>query len=400
MDRFVYREYPVPVICDRDKNSELIVVGIVFLNGSSDENILNNGITHLIEHMVFKGTKKYSAKDISFKVESLGGYINAFTTKEYTCFYIKMIKNNFNKLVDIFFEVCFSAVFNEEEFYKEKDVVSSEIVSIKDNPQEYFSEISESYLYSNPGYCLPIAGNLETLQNIKFKTLIDYWKEYFGKYGYFGVISGNFDDKKLNLIASKLPEKQFVTKKYTKENIKIFEKEFDLKYEQTYLSYFLNLEDINSKDKYAYYLISYMLCESMSSRLFQRLREDLGLCYNINSDVTLYKIGGYLSIDAEIDSRKYEKFNKNLISELDMIYKKGFREKEYRAAKNQILLSLSSNYESLLNRFELNIKQFISENRLITPGEIELKIQNYSLQDLNFIYKKIYDYGITKCKTL
>lgn len=400
MDRFIYNEYPIPVICDRDKNSELIIVGVVFLNGSSDENTLNNGITHLIEHMVFKGTKKYSAKDISFKVESLGGYINAFTTKEYTCFYIKMIKNNFNKLVDIFLDVCFNADFNEEEFFKEKDVISSEIVSIKDNPQEYFSEISESYLFSNAGYCLPIAGSLETLENIKFDTLIGYWNEYFGKYGYFGVISGNFDDKKLNFLASRIPEKQFVTKKYTKEKIKIFEKEFDLKYEQTYLSYFLNLQDVCSKDKYAYHLINHMLCESMSSRLFQKLREDLGLCYNINSDVTLYKIGGYLSIDAEIDCRKYEKFNKNLVKELDMIYKKGFKEKELKAAKNQIFLSLRSGYESLSNRFEINIKQFINESSLITPSEIEMKIQNYSLEDLNFIYKKIYDYGITKCRTL
>jgi predicted Zn-dependent peptidase len=399
MDRFVADNYKTPVICDRDKNSELILAGVFFLNGSSDEQPEYNGINHLIEHMVFKGTKKYSARDISFKVESLGGYLNAYTTKEYTCFYIKMLKENFKKLVDILSSICFEAVFNENEFEREKDVISAEISSIRDNPQEYLSEISESCIFKNQGYRLPIAGTIDSVKGIELNFFTKYYAEKFGSYGYFGALSGNFEDDELEYFVSKMPYAPFEEKFFKKEDIIIVKREFEIEYEQSYLSYYLNLDSIFSEQKYAYYLISYMLCESMSSRLFQRMREELGLCYNISSDVTLYRIGGYLSIDAEVNKSNVSKFDKYLLKELEILYKKGFRKKEMMSARNQILLNIKYGFEGALNRFEINAKQFMNDKRLTTPSEIEKKVLQYSLDELNHIFKKIYEQGIGICKT-
>lgn len=397
MNRFIEKRDFGSIICDRNENSNLIYLAVVFLNGSSLEDRAINGITHLIEHMLFKGTKSYSQKQLSFQIESLGGYANAYTTKDFTCFYIKMIKDNFNKLSYILSEICFYPEFDKEEFLKEKDVIISEINAINDDPEDYIFELAEENILKGSTYSMPIAGSIKTLENIDFDTMVNYYNSHFKENGYFAAISGNFFSEDLEYLDKIFPKSKPINRKSIDFSFSKIDKDFNLKYNQKYLSYFFPIDDNNLQDIYAFFLISCMLSEMMSSRLFQKLREDLGLCYNISSDVTRYLSGGYLSIYAETKKSKKDKFDKCLRDELLNIAAQGFSNSELIAAKNQLLLNIRSTFESMSSRFEMNIRQNIFENRLVEKYEIEEKILSYDIDYINSIYNKMLNKGISKC---
>lgn len=397
MNRFIDKRVFGSIICDRNEKSNIIHLAIVFLNGSSLENKSINGVTHLIEHMLFKGTKTFSQKELALQIESLGGYANAYTTKDFSCFFIKMIKDNFKKLSSILSEICFYPKFNEKEFLKEKDVIISEINSIKDDPEEHLLEIAEKSIFKDSSYGMPITGTVETLGKIDFQTMTRYYNTNYKEKEYFVAISGNFTEEDLEHLDKILPKYPNIVRKNEELSFHKIDKDFNLNYEQKYLSYFFPLENKAFKDIYAYFLISCMLSEMMSSRLFQRLREDLGLCYNISSDITCYIPGGYLSIFAVTEKSKKAEFDKYLREELLNIATYGFESNEIVAAKNQLLLNIRSTFESVSGRFEMSIRQYIFKSRLVDKNEIEEKILSYNIDYINSIFNKMLSDGFSKC---
>lgn len=389
-----------PVVCDRLPESSLIYLGIVFNSGSFAEDTYNNGVTHFIEHMLFKGTQKYSQKDISYIVEENGGYINAFTTKDYTCFYIKMLKEKFTILSDVLLQVCFNPSFSREELLKEKDVIKSEILSVRDNPWEYMMELSEAELLNDSGYALPIEGTAESIENLNFDKMKDYYYNHFLKSNVVGFISGGFEKEHLDFFINSIPLRSYKPTVGYFSDIRHKNLDFKEDFEQGYISAYFSCGECLFADKYAYFLISYMIAGISSGRLFQKLREELGLCYNVDSEVTLYKNAGYLCVNGEVASSKIAEFEERMLFELSELYKNGFTEREFLIAKNQFLLNLISSFESLNGRFEMNIKQFINYGKLSEKEQIIKKIDEYSPKVVNDIYRKIYEKGVSVCRML
>ena len=398
MKRYITNIENFPVVCDRLPESSLIYLGIVFSTGSFYEEPHINGVTHFIEHMLFKGSQRYSQKDISYIVEENGGYINAFTTKDYTCFYIKMLKEKFTILSDVLLQVCFNPSFSKEEFLKEKDVIKSEILSVRDNPWEYMMELSEAELLRDSGYALPIEGTAESIENLTFDKMKDYYYHSFLGSNVVGFISGGFEKKDVDFFINSVPIRSYNHGDFNFYDIVHKNLEFKEDFEQGYISVYFSCGEYLLTDRYACFLISYMIAGISSGRLFQKLREELGLCYNIDSEVTLYKNGGYLSVNGEVASDKILEFEGKILLELREIYRVGFTEREFLIAKNQFLLNLISSFESLNGRFDLSVKQFINYGKLSDKWEIMRKIDEYSLQRLNDIYKEIYQKGFSVCK--
>lgn len=398
MKRYIINHDKFPVVCDRLPESSLIYLGVVFKSGSFSENVHNNGVTHFIEHMLFKGTEKYSQKEISYIVEENGGYINAFTTKDYTCFYIKMLREKFAVLSEVLLQVCFHPIFSNEEFIKEKDVVKSEILSVRDNPWEYMVELCEAELLKGSGYALPIEGTETSIKNMTFETVKDHYKNSFLKSNIAGFISGGFEKEYLDIFTDSVPIRTFNPEENHFFDIGHKNLNFKEDFEQGYISLYFDCGKMLFTNKYAYFLISYMIAGISSGRLFQKLREELGLCYNVDSEITLYRTSGYLSVNAEVDAGKISEFEEKMLAELEEIFKKGFTEREFIIAKNQFLLNLISSFESLNGRFEMNVKQFINFNRLSEKDDIVKNVDRYTLGDINDIYKNMYIKGVSICK--
>ena len=279
-----------------------VSVGLWVENGSRNEDVKNSGISHFIEHMLFKGTCHRTAKEIAEEIEDVGGQINAFTGREATCFYIKALDTHLDLSLDILSDMLFNSNFSEEEIEKEKGVVCEEINMSEDSPEDVLSDLHTKAIWHKDSISLPILGTMDTVKSFNRKGILDYIESYYIPENSVISISGKFDMNNIE----KLVEKYFgkwnsknknITKYSSPEicNNHYFRKK-DI--EQLHISLGIPGVGIGTDDTYTLILLSNILGGGASSRLFQKVREDLGVCYSIYSYVSALKNTGVVSIYA------------------------------------------------------------------------------------------------------
>ena len=292
------------------KGTKTITILILFAVGSRYENKKNSGVAHFLEHMMFKGTKKRpNPSIISNELDSLGAEFNAFTSKEYTGYWIKVEKNKVEKASNILSDIIIESTINKPEMDRERGVIIEEFNMYQDNPMMHVEDIFENCLYGDTPAGRDTIGTKETITGMTRKDLVNFFDAYYSPENATLLFSGNlsginikklaekfFNKKKLNDRGKKYQKKDLVQDEQKKPVVKIEHKKTD----QAHLMLGVRASHYRAEDNLVSKIISVILGGSMSSRLFMNLREKNGLAYYVRTNLDSYTDSGYLVTQAGV----------------------------------------------------------------------------------------------------
>lgn len=327
------------VVMEKISHVQSAALGIWVKAGSVDEAEDIAGVSHYIEHMMFKGTEKRTARDIAYDVEKIGGQFNAFTGKEATCYYIKTLSSSLDSAAEILLDMLTGSKFDVEEMAKERRVIFEEMKMIQDTPDDDVHDMISELVFKGHPLGQSIIGTTESLMNIDREALTGYLKREYTRDNIVIAIAGNFDedavcamfeDKLLKMLPEK-SEKSFEVKPYEK-GFKVKVKDI----EQTHFCLAVPGLAYNHELYYAMGLLNNVLGGSMSSRLFQNIREEKGLAYSVYSSTNSYSNHGFFNIYAGVSHDKIADAIAGIREELESIKRDGITEEELSMAKEQM----------------------------------------------------------------
>ena len=314
-----------------------ITLGVWVNAGSRIENEELGGISHFIEHMLFKGTKNRTSKEIASTIDNLGGQINAFTSKECTCYYVKLLDEHIDIGIDILSDMFLNPLFDEKDIDKERQVIIEELKMYEDSPEDLVYDLLMEGIYKTDALGMNIIGTEESLYNMNRNTIKDYFDKYYVASNSVISISGNFKfEEMVNLIESKFKDLPMGN-----VDIEITEPEFHPCFiarnkdtEQVNLAISLKAIPLEYReDAYALSIINNIFGGSISSRLFQNIRESKGLVYSIYSAPSLYRKSGELGIYASMSNENLKKVYNLVLEEIDNLRQNHLTDKEIKESK-------------------------------------------------------------------
>jgi predicted Zn-dependent peptidase len=375
-----------------------VSVGLWVENGSRNENACNNGISHFIEHMLFKGTSNRTAKQIAEEIEDVGGQINAFTGREATCFYIKALDTYLELSLDILSDMLFNSNFSEDEIEKEKGVIVEEINMSEDSPEDVLSDLHTKAIWDTDSISLPILGTMDTVKSFSREMIIDYIDSYYIPENSVISISGKFDMSNIEELVQKYfgrwnCKNKNITKYSSPEILsKHYFRKKDI--EQLHISLGIPGVELGNDDTYTLILLSNILGGGASSRLFQKVREELGVCYSVYSYVSTFKNTGIVSIYAGLNPL-YAKVAIDAIGEeVTRFAKLGIDNERLCKAKEQLKGSYILGLESTSSRMFSNGKSVMFLDRINTPKDVLRKINEIDMDRVNAVIEKTFKKGI------
>lgn len=384
----------VRIVMEEIPYVQSVSIGIWVKAGSVDETAKNSGISHFIEHMLFKGTESRSAKKIAEDVDKIGGQINAFTGKEATCYYLKTLAGNIDQAVDILLDMFLNSKFDEEEMEKEKRVVYEEIKMIEDSPEDDAHDIIGELIFKGNPLARPIIGTPKSLQGIMRKDIKKYISREYARNNIVISVCGCFDiDHACALFESKLtdlsPEKdhkEFAEADY-KPSYKVKVKDI----EQSHICLGLKGLALDDDRYYSLILLNNIMGGSMSSRLFQNIREEKGLAYSVYSMSSSFSDTGYFNIYAGVSHDKIKDAVIGIQDELKQLKQSGVTAEELQTAKEQMKGSYIFSLENVNGRMFSIGKNMLLLNRTYTPEEVMASIDAVTLEDMREISELITD---------
>ena len=385
----------IKIVTEQISHVHSISLGIWIITGSRDEDKSQNGIAHFIEHMLFKGTKKRTALEISKEIDSVGGILNALTGKEYTGIYAKVLDKNIDLAFDLLADIFLNSAFDSREIERERDVIFQEIHLSEDTPDEYIQELfSKSYFRDHP-LSKPILGNIETVSNLDREKLVSFLRQ--NHYQPSKVVisaTGNLNHNKivngLKKSFGSICEQNTTPYRSSLKPVSSFSihtKEL----EQVHLCIGTKGVAQNHPLRYAGYILNTILGGSMSSRLFQEIREKKGLAYAIYSYFSSYFDAGVFAVYLGVSKKTAREAVKLVIEELHKCKDNGISDSEIKSAKEQLkgnTLLASENVDSRMTRLA---KCEIYFNRFIPIEEIIINIDKVTSQEIKDLAKEIFD---------
>ncbi|MEC5422644.1 pitrilysin family protein [Virgibacillus sp. C22-A2] len=371
-----------------------VTIGIWVLTGSRNETELNNGISHFLEHMFFKGTNTRSAQDIAEAFDSIGGQVNAFTSKEYTCFYAKVLDTHKEYALEILADMFFNSSFDEEEMEREKKVVYEEIKMYEDTPDDIVHDLLARASYGNHPLGYPILGTENQLKLFKPETLRNYIKQRYTPENVVVSIAGNVDDSFIGTV-----ENYFGTYESSFESPTTISKpvfladhiERNKDTEQAHLCLGYDGLSIGHEDIYSLIIMNNVLGGTMSSRLFQEVREKQGLAYSVFSYHSSFLDNGLLTIYAGTGKEQLPKLRDTISKTVETLVRDGLTEKELRNSKEQLKGNLMLSLESTSSRMSRNGKNELLLHRHRTMDEMIKEIDAVDDQSIKNVIGLLFD---------
>jgi predicted Zn-dependent peptidase len=366
------------------KEFKSVTVLILVKAGSRYENSFNNGISHFIEHMLFKGTEKRETPlDISKELDSVGASYNAFTRKDITGYYIKVDFKKIFLAIDILSDILINSQFVKKEIEREKNVVIEEINMNKDNPMLYASDLFDSLIYKGHSLGMDILGTSQTVEQMDRKKIVDYFNNRYVAQNIVVAVSGNFEiNKTIDLI------KQYFKSLPSRKPLGKFLKDYKpFKYNQQKKRFkYLTKEGAQihtvigfpsygrlNKKIYPLILLAVILGGNSSSRLFIDLREKEGLCYYLSCSCFAYVDTGDINITGGFDKNKIQKAIDIIMKELENIKKYGVKSDELQKAKDYLRGKMTLKMENSSFFASFYAENFLLENSIISPlKELEM----------------------------
>ncbi len=379
----------IRVVSERVPWVSSVCIGVWIFVGSRDENQKEMGLSHLIEHMLFKGTKRRTAKQIALALESIGGSLNAFTGRENTCYYAKVLDENLDVAIDLLSDIIKNPLFDPVDFKKEKKVIIEEINEAEDTPSDLIFDLFMETLWKNQTLGKPILGTVESIKRIKRKNLLVYFKHNYIPPKMVVCASGNLSHKKL----VKMVEKKFV-KDFSdfdqidprmKKKAEPYAQKMvtEKKIAQTHLCIGFPAFEFNHPQKYPALVLSNILGGGMSSRLFQTVREKLGLVYNIYNFFDFYFDTGAFGVYLGTNQKDVQLAVEVVLKEFSEIKEKRLPKTELEDAKynlkgNLVLGAENISYRmnrlarhELYSQTHLSLKKSISAIEKVTVKEVK-----------------------------
>lgn len=368
-----------------------VSIGVWIGTGSRNETKENNGISHFLEHMFFKGTEKRTAKEIAEAFDKIGGQVNAFTSKEYTCYYAKVLDEHAKFALDVLADMFFHSKFDEEEIKKEKNVVLEEIKMYEDTPDDIVHDLLSKAVYGDHPLGYPILGTEETLSTFTKNMLKEYMEKYYTPDNIVISVAGNVTDEFISDIEKWFGsfESTYKRRVYQKPNFldqKIAKKK---ETEQAHLCIGFKGLKVDHDDIYSLIVLNNILGGSMSSRLFQDVREEKGLAYSIFSYHTSYEDSGMLTIYGGTGSDQLDLLFETIFQTIDQLKKDGISEKELLNSKEQLKGNLMLSLESTNARMSRNGKNELLLEKHRTLDEIIETINRVDEESVHRLIHKI-----------
>ncbi|MGQ9817104.1 MAG: M16 family metallopeptidase [bacterium] len=327
-------------------------LGLFINRGSRDEAKEDNGSTHLIEHMLFKGTSRKSALEIVRMIEGLGGSFDAFTTKENLVIVTRFLSEHFIKVFELIGEILLESRFGEDEFSKEKSVIIEEIKSNNEDPAEYVYDLMFEAIFKNHPMAMPIAGNIESVSGLRLENVYQAYQRLL-KSQIVIAVSGNFNiDDLLESARARFAFGEMVSNERINPGVykpqRVFQTRSDIS--QVHLVFGVPAVAYSSNLRYPLLILTTVLGGGMSSRLFQGLREEKGLVYDVHSFIDFYSDCGVLGFYLTADIKNLDKIIEQLKTIFGNLNKTGFGKDEINIAKTYVTGNFLLSLENSTNR--------------------------------------------------
>lgn len=382
------------VIMEQIPHLQSVALGAWVRAGSVDEPAEIAGVSHYIEHMMFKGTEKRSAKEIAADVDRIGGQFNAFTGKEATCYYIKTLSSNLDKAAEILLDMLLNSRMDKEEMKKEKRVICEEIKMIQDTPDDDVHDTVCELVFKGNPLGNSIIGTPASLDNIDRDVLVDYMEREYTRDSIVIAIAGNFDEDaicelfqdKLGSLRDAKDQKPYTLQPY-RPGYKVKIKDI----EQSHISLATQGVALEDEAYYAMGLLSNIMGGSMSSRLFQNIREEKGLAYSVYSVASSFSSSGYFNIYAGVAHNKVKDAIAGIKEELEILKRDGVTEEELATAKEQMKSSYIFGQENVTGRMFSIGKNMVICGKIHTPEEVIEGFNQVTMDDMRQAANRICD---------
>jgi predicted Zn-dependent peptidase len=383
----------VSVITEEMPDVESSTIGIWVNTGSRNETSSLSGVSHFIEHLLFKGTEKRTALDISKEIESVGGVLNAFTSREYTCFYAKVLNKDLPLAIDLLSDIFMNSKFDKKEIEREKLVVLQEIKMVEDTPDDLIHDLFAERFWKGHPLGWSTLGSAPTIKSMTRDDIIGYLGEHYHTGNVFITAAGGLSHDKVK----RLLNRTFGRLKKTGTRMKVASpvhfpgtKLHKKKLEQVHLCLGLPTRSQSDPERYKVYLLNTILGSGMSSRLFQEIREKRGLAYSVFSYLNLCMDTGSLVTYAGTSTESFTEVVSLILKEYVKI-RKGVSAEELRNAKEQLKGGMLLGLEASDSRMSKLARDEIYFGRVVPVKEIIREIDRVTTRGLKSAARRIFD---------
>jgi predicted Zn-dependent peptidase len=381
------------VITERMDHVRSASVGIWVRSGSRHETAPLNGISHFIEHTLFKGTRNRTSREIAVESDAIGGHVDAFTSREVASYYVKVLDEHLPRAFDLLADLITAPLFAQEELDRERNVVTEEIKMVEDTPDDLVHEVFVANFWPDHPLGRSILGTVDTLATFNQEKVADYFSAVYAPRNLVVAGAGNIEheqfvdmvsrhlggvkDRPVNLSAA---APSHATRRIV----------LDKDLEQAHLVLGTRCPSMTSEDRYSVHVLNVILGGGMSSRLFQTIREDRGLAYAVYSGVNAYTDAGYLSVYAATSPEQVNDVIRLSVAEFDKIKTEAVTEAELQRAKDQLKVSIMLSLESTSARMSNLARQEIFFGRQSTLDEILERINRVTTDDVQRVAGEIF----------
>lgn len=379
------------IVTDTMNEAESVVVGAWVGVGTRHEPWRANGVAHLVEHMMFKGTRRQSAYGLSAAIEKDGGTINAHTTREETAYYARVLPEKTEEALDVIADMLMHSVFDKRELDRERTVIVQEIGSYIDMPEAHVDDLMNELAFPEQTIGRPIVGTSDVIMNLPRKDIVNYVRRYYHTGNMVIVATGKIGHADFVKLVKKYfkglrtgkPAKK--DKAYVSGGVKLVPR----KIEQLHILLGYTGPSFHNPAIYPAQLLSIILGGSSTSRLFQKVREKRGLVYSVNSSHSAFSDAGIFQIYAGTDPARVKELMPVIQEELDDVTK-NISDAEMNRAKAQCRASLLMGKEDVMRRADVAGHQILTYNRIISSEDILKKLMAVTNRDVQAFAKKLF----------
>lgn len=367
---------------------ESVSIGIWTAVGGRHEPARLNGVSHFIEHLLFKGTHDRTAFQLTAAVEGIGGYINAFTTEDHTCYYAKAQSCHFKRIADVLFDMYTDSLFEEEEIEKERSVIREEILMYRDQPSQHVQEVLSAVMWPDDGLGRPLTGTLKSVESMTRKDIIGFYERNYNAATTVVSVAGKITHEEvMNALRPHLERlrRGDLPRENRARRRNVSGARFaavDDEAEQVQVAIGFHGCSRREKCRFATKLLSVLLGENMSSRLFQSLRERRGYCYSVNSAVTTFSDTGCFGVQVGLEAPRLKPAIELTWKELRKIAERPPNRRELRTAKDYAIGQNRLTLESTTNQMMWMGESCLGYGKVIDPAQVERQLETVTAEEV------------------